>query len=205
MLGERALVALGMLLVAVVAVSAIDPYDRPTWWMETAPVLLALPLLVITYRRYPLTPLLYALIFAHAVVLIVGATYTYARVPLGLWVQDAFALARNPYDKLGHFVQGFVPVLIAREILLRGDYVSGRKMTAFLCVCTALAVSAVYELLEWWTALAFGEGAADFLGTQGDPWDAQSDMLLALIGAIASLALLSKWHDRQLARLARRG
>lgn len=131
----------------------------------------------------------------------VGGTYTYARVPAGFWVQEALALARNPYDKLGHFMQGFVPAIVAREILLRGESVRGRRMLAFLCVCVALAVSAFYELIEWWAALALGQGADEFLDTQGDPWDTQSDMFLALVGASLALALLSRAHDRALQQL----
>jgi putative membrane protein len=187
-------------IIALVA-SGWRPYDRLTWLLEVAPVLIALPLLVVTRERYPLTTLLYVLIFLHALVLMLGGAYTYARVPLGHWVQEAFALSRNPYDKLGHFMQGFVPAIIAREILLRGGYVQGRRMTAFLCVCVALAISAFYELVEWWSALALGQGADEFLGTQGDPWDTQSDMFLALIGATSALLTLSALHDRQLRRL----
>jgi putative membrane protein len=172
--------------------------------MEVAPVLVALPLLVATRERYPLTTLLYVLVFLHALVLIAGGAYTYARVPAGHWVQEWLGLSRNPYDKLGHFMQGFVPAIIAREVLLRGGHVHGRRMTAFLCVCVALAISAFYELIEWWAALALGQGADEFLGTQGDPWDTQSDMLMALIGASVALLTLSGTHDRQLARLAGR-
>lgn len=195
---------LGAMLTATIValiVSGWQPYDRTTWLLEVAPVLVAAPLLVVTRRRYPLTPLLYGLIFVHAMVLIVGGAYTYARVPAGFWVQEAFALARNPYDKLGHFMQGFVPALAAREILARGGFVRGRRMLAFLCVCVALAVSAFYELIEWWAALALGQGADEFLGTQGDPWDTQSDMFLALIGASVAVALLSRPHDRALQQL----
>jgi len=195
---------LGAMLAATIValiVSGWQPYDRTTWLLEVAPVLVAAPLLVVTRRRYPLTPLLYGLIFVHALVLIVGGAYTYARVPAGFWVQEAFALARNPYDKLGHFMQGFVPALAAREILARGGFVRGRRMLAFLCVCVALAVSAFYELIEWWAALALGQGADEFLGTQGDPWDTQSDMFLALIGASVAVALLSRPHDRALQQL----
>lgn len=193
----------GLLAATIVAliVSGWQPYDRATWLLEVLPVLAAAPLLVATRRRYPLTTLLYGLIFLHALVLIVGGTYTYARVPAGFWVQEAFALSRNPYDKLGHFMQGFVPAIIAREILVRGDFVRGRRMLAFLCVCVALAVSAFYELIEWWAALALGQGADEFLGTQGDPWDTQSDMFLALVGASLALALLSRPHDRALQQL----
>jgi len=188
-------------VLAALAVSGIAPYDRATWLLEVAPVLIAAPLLVATHRRFPLTPLLYILICAHALVLILGGAYTYARVPPGFWLQDLLGLERNPYDRIGHFMQGFVPVMIAREILLRGAYVTGRRMTAFLCLCVALAFSAFYELIEWAAALALGQGAQDFLGTQGDPWDTQADMFCALIGAALALALLSRLHDRQLAGL----
>jgi putative membrane protein len=193
-----------LLIVTIIAlvVSGWQPYDRITWFMEVAPVLIAIPLLLATRERYPLTTLLYALICAHALVLILGGAYTYARVPLGHWVQEAFGLARNPYDKLGHFMQGFVPAMIAREILVRGGFVHGRRMLAFLCVCVALAISAAYELVEWWAALAMGQGADEFLGTQGDQWDTQSDMFLAMIGAITALLTLSGLHDRQLAAIA---
>ncbi|NMG34410.1 DUF2238 domain-containing protein [Azoarcus sp. TTM-91] len=193
--------ALALLVLAALAVSGRAPYDRGTWWLEVAPVLLALPLLAATWRRHPLTDLLYLLIAAHALVLILGGAYTYARVPLGFWLQDAFQLGRNPYDKIGHLMQGFVPAMVAREILLRGAYVSGRRMLGFICVCIALAISAGYELIEWGVALALGQGADEFLGTQGDPWDTQSDMFCALIGAVVALLLLSRLHDRRLAAL----
>ena len=194
----RWLAAGALALVAALLASSWQPYDRATWLMEVAPVLVVLPLLAITRHSYPLTSLLYALIFAHALVLIVGGAYTYARVPAGFWVQELFALSRNPYDKLGHFMQGFVPAIAAREILLRGGFVQGRRMLAFLVVCVVLAISASYELIEWAAALALGQGADEFLGTQGDPWDTQSDMFMALIGAIAALLLLSRRHDAQL-------
>jgi putative membrane protein len=187
-------------VLAALAVSGIKPYDRITWWMEVAPVLIGAPVLVATYRRFPLTSLLYVLICVHALVLIVGGAYSYARVPLGFWLQDLLALERNPYDRIGHFMQGFVPAMIAREILLRGGFVSRRGMAAFLCICVALAFSAFYELIEWWAALALGQGAEEFLGTQGDPWDTQADMFLALIGAVVALASLTRFHDRQLER-----
>ena len=193
-----------MLLAATLialAVSGWRPYDRITWLLEVAPVLIAIPILIATRGSYPLTTLLYLLIFVHALVLILGGAYTYARVPLGTWVQQAFDLARNPYDKLGHFMQGFVPAMVAREILIRGDYARGRRMVAFLCICIALAISALYELIEWWAALALGQGADEFLGTQGDQWDTQSDMFMALIGAALALILLSVVHDRQLEAL----
>ena len=189
------------LIVALLVYSGVYAYDRPTWALEVAPVVIALPLLVITYRRSPLTTLLYAGIALHAVVLIVGGAYTYARVPLGFTLADLLHMARNPYDKIGHFAQGFVPALFAREILIRGGHVGGRRMLAFLCVCVALAISAAYELIEWGVAELIGQDADAFLGTQGYVWDTQSDMLMALIGAIAALALLSRAHDRQLAEL----
>jgi putative membrane protein len=192
-----------MLLAVIIAlaVSGWRPYDRITWLMEVAPVLIALPILIWTRDSYRLTMLVYLLIFLHALVLILGGAYTYARVPPGFWLQDVLGLARNPYDKLGHFMQGFVPAMIAREILLRGGFVRGRRMTAFLCICVALAISACYELVEWWAALALGQGADEFLGTQGDQWDTQSDMFLALMGASVALAALAGTHDRQLAAL----
>jgi putative membrane protein len=170
--------------------------------LEVAPVVIALPLLWASYRRFPLTTLLYAGIFMHALVLILGGTYTYARVPLGFELQELLELQRNPYDKIGHFFQGCVPALVAREILIRGAFVRGKRMLAFIVVCIVLAVSATYELVEWGAALAFGEGAVEFLGTQGDPWDTQSDMFMALIGAVMALSLLARLHDRQIARLA---
>jgi putative membrane protein len=195
---------LAALVVAALVVSGIAPYDRATWLMEVVPALIALPLLVATRRSYPLTSLLYVLIALHCLVLIAGGAYTYARVPLGFWLQDLLGTLRNPYDKIGHLMQGFVPALVAREILLRGAYVRGRRMTGFLCICIALAISASYELIEWAAALAMGQGADEFLGTQGDPWDTQSDMFMALIGSSTAIALFAGWHDRQLARLANR-
>ena len=191
--------------ILLLALSGLRPYDRATWLLEVAPVLIALPLLWYTRSRFPLTRLLYACIFMHAIVLMVGGAYTYARVPLGFAIQDAFDLQRNPYDKIGHFAQGFVPALAAREVLLRGRYVRGRGMLAFLVVCVVLAVSACYEFVEWGAALAMGQGADEFLGTQGDPWDTQSDMFMALIGAITALATCSRLHDRQLDAVVGRG
>lgn len=186
----------------LLALSGWSPYDRATWLMEVLPVMIALPLLWATYRGYPLSTLLYICIFLHAAVLMLGGAYTYARVPLGFHLQEFFQLGRNPYDKIGHFFQGFVPALIAREILLRGNYVRGLRMLAFLVVCVVLAISATYEFIEWGAALALGQGADEFLGTQGDPWDTQSDMFLALIGAVCALAFLSRIHNRQLQRIA---
>jgi len=198
---DRLNLVLATIVIAALVVSGLAPYDRATWLMEVAPVLIALPLLIASRRSYPLTTLLYVLIAAHALVLIVGGFWTYARVPFGFWLQDLLGTGRNPYDKIGHFMQGFVPALVAREILLRGAHVSGRKMTAFLCVSIALAISASYELIEWAAALLMGQGADEFLGTQGDVWDTQSDMFMALIGSSTAIATLSGWHDRQLARL----
>jgi len=189
---------LAMLVLLALVLSGWHPYDRATWMLEVAPVFIAAPILVATYRRFPLTTLLYVLICLHALVLILGGAYTYARVPLGFWMEEAFGLSRNPYDKIGHFMQGFVPVLIAREILLRGRYLTSRGMTAFLSVCVALAVSACYELVEWWAALALGQDADAFLATQGDPFDTQSDMFFALLGACLALLLFSRIQDRQI-------
>lgn len=182
--------------------SGFAPFDRTTWLLEVFPVLLAWPLLWRTRQSYPLTPLLYGLIFCHAVVLILGGAYSYARVPLGFWLMDWFALDRNPYDKIGHLMQGFAPVLVAREILLRGAYIQGRRMLQFILLCIVLAISATYELIEWAAAVMLGQGADEFLGTQGYAWDTQADMGFALLGAILALLLLSRWHDRQLAQLA---
>lgn len=170
--------------------------------MEVAPILIAAPVLVWSWRRWPLTSLLYVLIALHAVILLVGGAYTYARVPLGFWVQDLFHLARNPYDRLGHFAQGFVPALIAREIFLRRGIVRSRGWSATLAVAVALSISLLYELVEWGAAVTLGQGADAFLGTQGDPWDTQSDMAMALVGALVAMFLLARWHDRQLAALA---
>jgi putative membrane protein len=197
-------VALGtaaILLLVLLALSGARPYDRTTWVLEVFPVAIALPILWATYRRFPLTTLLYACIFLHALVLMTGGTFTYARVPLGFQLADLLHLQRNPYDKIGHFFQGFVPALVAREILIRGQYVRGRRMLAFVVICIALAISATYELFEWAAALVLGQGAEEFLGTQGDPWDTQSDMFAALIGAVTALLFFSRVHDRQIQSL----
>lgn len=195
---EKSLTLAMLALLLIMAFSAIHPYDRTTWFMEVAPIFIVLPIMIAAYSRFPLTTLLYVLIFIHALVLITGGHYTYARVPLGFWMQDVLSLGRNPYDKIGHFMQGFVPFLLVREILLRNSYLTSRKMTAFLCICVVMAISAWYELIEWWSALALGQGADEFLGTQGDPWDTQSDMMFAFIGATTAMILLSRWHDRQM-------
>ena len=198
---SQALVLAAIALVALLAWSGAQPYDRPTWALEVFPVVIALPLLWATYRRFPLTTLLYGCLFLHALVLLLGGAYTYARVPLGFDLAELLGLTRNPYDKIGHFFQGLVPALVAREILVRGQYVRGKRMLAFVVVCIVLAISAMYELIEWGVALALGQGADEFLGTQGDPWDTQSDMLFALIGAVTALLLLSRVHDRQIRRI----
>lgn len=190
-----------VLLLGLLVASGARPYDRATWAMEVFPIFIAVPVLWATHGRFPLTTLLYVCIFLHALVLMLGGAYTYARVPLGFQIADVLGLQRNPYDKIGHFFQGFVPALVAREILIRGAYVQGRKMLAFVVVCIVLAISATYELIEWGAALLLGQGADEFLGTQGDPWDTQSDMFSALIGAIAALSLLSGFHDWQIRRL----
>jgi len=200
---NRPLAAVSLVIIAGLVLSGIRPYDRTTWLLEVFPVLVALPLLWATRERFPLTTLLYTLIALHAVVLMVGGAYSYARVPLGFSMQEAFGLSRNPYDKIGHFMQGFVPAILAREILVRGGYVQGRRMLAFICICIPLAFSAFYELVEWWAALSLGQGADEFLGTQGDPWDTQSDMFMALLGAASALLVLSRVHDRQMERRAR--
>lgn len=190
-----------LFLVLSLIISGIDPFDRGTWFMEVLPVLIVVPLLIHTYKRFPLTNLLYILIFIHCMVLIVGGTYTYARVPFGFEMAEWFGLDRNPYDKIGHFMQGFVPAIAAREILLRNDILKHGKMLIFIVISIVLAISASYELIEWAAALTLGEGAEEFLGTQGYEWDTQSDMFFALIGSVSALFLLSKWHDRQLYKL----
>jgi putative membrane protein len=182
----------------VLAWSAWNPHDYPTWWLEVSPALAGLALLIATRRSFPLTPLAYWLILAHAVVLMVGGHYTYAEVPAGDWVRDLVGGERNNYDKLGHFVQGFVPAIIAREILIRNRVVNRRGWIGFIVVCICLAISAFYELLEWWVALFSEEAAEAFLGTQGYVWDTQSDMFLALVGATLAVILLTRLHDRQL-------
>lgn len=178
--------------------SGIAPHDRATWWMEVFPIILALPVLVATRRRFPLTPLVYRLIFLHALILMVGGHYTYARVPLGFWVQDLLGLGRNHYDRLGHLAQGFVPAIIAREILLRTSPLRRGKWLFVIVTAICMAVSAFYEFIEWWAALLGGSAATDFLGTQGDVWDTQWDMFLAFIGALLAQITLARAHDRQL-------
>lgn len=201
---KRSSVALRVLTAAWIAAlvaSGWHPFDRATWWMEVAPALIALPVLWFSARRFPLTALAIVLIGLHGLVLMLGGAYTYARVPLGFEVQEWLGLARNPYDRIGHFMQGFVPAIVLRELLVRlGGLRPGPLLAALVLAC-CLAVSASYELIEFGAAMALGQDADAFLGTQGDPWDTQWDMLMCLIGAIVSLAVLSRVHDRQIASL----
>ncbi len=198
---SRAEAAVLLLIGAAVFVwSGIDPHDRLTWWLEVAPVLIALPLLFATRTRFPLTPLLYRLILIHAIILMIGAHYTYARVPLGFMFQEWFDLARNHYDRLGHFAQGFIPAILAREILLRCSPLGRGGWLFWVSGAFCLAFSAFFEMLEWWVALLAGAEAEAFLATQGDPWDTQWDMFLALVGAVTALLSLARVHDRALAR-----
>ncbi len=193
-----------LLLAAALAVlvwSGIGPRDRATWAMEVAPVLVAIPILVATHRRFPLTPLLYALVAVHAAILCVGGHYTYAEVPAGFWVRDLLGLSRNHYDRLGHLFQGFVPALVVRELLLRKTLLRPGGWVFTLATSVALAISALYELVEWLAAVILGQGADAFLGTQGDPWDTQWDMCLALLGALLAQLLLARLQDAQIARL----
>jgi putative membrane protein len=183
------------------AISGINPYDRFTWFMEIAPILIAVPILLATSPRFRFTPLAYRLIFIHAIILMIGGHYTYARVPLGFWVQDLLGLARNHYDRLGHLAQGFIPAILVREILIRKSPLVPGKLLFFLVVCVCLALSAFYEFIEWWTALAEGPAAVDFLGTQGDVWDTQWDMFMAFIGAIIAQIFLSRIHDSEMRHL----
>ncbi len=194
---QALLAALAVVLPALVA-SGIGAYDRLTWVLEVAPVVIAVPLLLVTFRRFPLTPLLYGLVAVHALILMYGGHYTYARTPLGFWLQDLFDLSRNHYDRIGHLAQGFIPAVAAREVLVRASPLRSSGWLPFLTVCTCLAISATYEFVEWWAALLGGHAAQDFLGTQGDPWDTQWDMFLAACGAVLALATLARAHDRQL-------
>jgi putative membrane protein len=194
---------LGLLasMVILLAWSGIHPHDRFTWWLETAPIFVGIPVLIWLYPRLRLTPLTYGLIWVHCLILMAGGHYTYARVPLGFWMEDWFGFARNHYDRIGHLAQGFIPAMVAREILIRRSPLRGSRWLPFFVVCFCLAFSALYELIEFWTAITAGGAATDFLGTQGDPWDTQWDMQMALIGAVASVVLLSRVQDRQLAAM----
>jgi putative membrane protein len=198
---DRLPAALLAAVALVLVVSGIDPHDRLTWWLEVAPVLLAAPVLVATRRRFPLPPLLYVLVAIHAAVLCLGGHYTYAEVPLGFWAQDLLGLARNPYDRVGHFMQGFVPALVAREVLVRTSPLRPGRWLFVLTTGLVLALSAIYEFVEWGAALALGQGADAFLGMQGDPWDTQWDMFMCLVGALLSQLLLAGSLDRRRARL----
>lgn len=205
---DRRLIVFLVLLIPVLAWSAINPYDRLTWWLEVTPVLIGVPLILAVHRRFPLSTLLLGLIWLHCVILIVGGHYTYARVPAGAWCQEWFGWTRNNYDKLGHFAQGLVPAILARELLLRTsplrDRGDGRpsRWLGFLVVSVCLGFSAFYELIEWWTALLSDEAAESFLGTQGYVWDTQSDMAWALGGAILALVVLARLHDRSMAKVS---
>ena len=201
-LSRRLPLVLAAVVIAALAWSGIRPYDRLTWWLEVLPVLVALPLLAATARRFPLTPLVYVLIALHCLVLILGARYTYARVPLGFWMQDWFDFSRNHYDRIGHLMQGFGPAMVARELLLRTSPLRRGKWLFVIVTLSVLGVSAFYEFTEWWAALAGGAASDAFLGTQGDPWDTQWDMFLAFCGAVAAQLSLSRIHDRQLDALA---
>jgi len=178
--------------------SGIHPFERGTWWLEVLPVMMGVPLLMITFTKFPLSPLLYRLLFLHAVILMVGGHYTYARVPVGFWAQDLLDLSRNHYDRIGHLAQGFIPAILARELLLRTSPLRRGKWLFSIVVCICLAFSAFYELIEWWAALAGGDSAESFLGTQGDIWDTQWDMFIAFVGAISAQLLLGQAHDRSM-------
>jgi putative membrane protein len=192
------LIALG----AVFVWSAIRPHDYFTWILETFPAIIGFVILVATYRRFPLTPLLYTLLMVHAAILMLGGHYTYAEVPLGFWMRDLFQTARNDYDRIGHFAQGFVPAILAREILIRRGVVRGRGWLYFIVVAICLAISAAYELIEWRVSVATGSAGDAFLGTQGDVWDTQEDMATALVGALLAPLLLGRIHDRQIQNLS---
>jgi putative membrane protein len=187
-----------LVLAFLLALSGWHPYDRTTWVLEIFPILIVIPILVASYQKFPLTNLIYCCIFLHALILVLGGTYSYARVPIGFTIAEWLELSRNPYDKLGHFFQGFCPALVARELLLRKNLVNGKKILVFIVVSIVLAISASYELIEWASALLLGQSADEFLGTQGDPWDTQSDMFFALIGALIALVGFTHIHDKQL-------
>ncbi len=186
---------------AVLIWSGIDPKDYFTWFLEVFPALIGLGVMIYSYKSFPLTPLVYTLILIHSIILMVGGHYTYAEVPLFDWIKDSFDLSRNNYDKVGHFAQGFIPAMIAREIIIRKSVINGAAWRNFFIISFVLAFSAFYELIEWWVAISSGEGAEAFLGTQGYIWDTQSDMFWALCGSIIALLLLSKYHDKELKKL----
>lgn len=190
--------ALLTVVTLVLVWSGISPHDRFTWFLEVAPVLIGVPILLYLRPTLRFTRLVYTLLALHAIILMVGGKYTYAQVPFGFWIQETFGFARNHYDRIGHFAQGFIPAILAREVFIRRSPLGSSRWLPFVVVCFCLAFSGFYELIEFWTALAAGEGAQDFLGTQGDVWDTQWDMQMALIGAIVALVTLSGLHDRQL-------
>jgi putative membrane protein len=185
----------------VLAWSAVRPHDYFTWFLEVFPALIGLIIVLTVRNRFPLTPLLLTLLCLHAIILMIGGHYTYAEVPLGFWIQHAFGFARNNYDRIGHFAQGFVPAIAAREVLIRLNVVRRRGWLFFIVVSICLAISAAYELLEWTVAISTGNKSDAFLGTQGDVWDTQKDMFTAFIGAIVAQLVLSRWHDRQIEAL----
>ena len=202
LLFSRYILTAGTIVVSLaLLISAIAPFDRVTWWLEVIPVMVVFPLLWVTRKSFTWTGLLYALMSLHALVLIFGGAYSYARVPLGFWMEDLFGLSRNPYDKIGHFMQGFVPVLVARELMLRRNWVNGYTIAGVLSVCVAMTVSALYEIVEWFAAVLLGQGAEEFLGTQGYEWDTQSDMGFALLGSVLAVVLLSRLHNRLIREL----
>jgi putative membrane protein len=200
-IARREPLVLLLVTVALLILSGIGPTDRLTWYLEVAPVVIGIVVLLATWRRFPLTPLLCRLLFIHAAILMLGGHYTYAQVPLGFWFQDLFDLGRNHYDRLGHLAQGFVPAILAREILIRRSPLNGSRWLGFIAVSICLAFSALFEMFEWWVSLLAGAEGDAYLATQGDVWDTQWDMFLALIGAIAAQASLARLHDRQLASL----
>ena len=191
------------LVVLALLASAINPHDRTTWLMEVLPVVILLPALAYTHRRFPLSSLLYLLLAVQALGLVAGGHYTFPRVPVGFWLQDWLDLSRNPYDRLGHFFQGVVPALIARELLVRNERVHGKHLLPFVCVSMAMMLSAVYELVEWAAALSLGQGAKAFLGMQGDQWDTQADMFCALLGSLTAMTVLVHLHDRSMAAIGK--
>ena len=195
-------IVLLIVFAAVLAWSVINPHDYFTWILEVFPALIGLVLILATHRRFPLTPLLLSLLCIHAVILMIGGHYTYAQVPFGFWMQDAFGFSRNHYDRIGHFAQGFVPAILAREIFIRKDVVRGRRWRYLFIVSVCLGFSALYELLEWAVSVLSGSKGDSFLGTQGDIWDTQKDMFLALLGAMTAPLLLGRLHDRQLKRFS---
>jgi putative membrane protein len=198
---KKSHLALSLGFVAVFVWSGIQPYDRLTWWLEVFPAIVGVIVLAATYRRFQFTTLTYTLIALHMSILCVGGHYTYARVPLGEWARDFFHWHRNHYDRLGHFAQGFVPAMIARELFVRLNVFNRKRWMPFMILSVCMFISVTYEFIEWWTALIARTASMEFLGTQGDVWDTQEDMLMCLIGAICAIVFMSRWQDRQLARL----